>query len=272
MLSDFGTALGDRLGRNGRGVAAMRPVYGACLRAVYGRRGMPWRINGEPMRIDPSVRHLVPRQNERALFDYLRANIRPGALIFDIGAFLGTYAVLEARWAGASGRVVAFEPSPFSFGVLRRHVQMNGLGSRVDVRQAAVGAVPGCRTLMTFADEPYRNQIVGAPVSTAPATVDVTVITIDDIADEVGRPPDWIRMDVQGLEFEVLEGARRAIRESRGRMRIIAEMHPEQWPEFGIAPADAHDRFAAAGLRARALTPEEPLFTQSGHAVLEPLS
>ena len=52
-------------------------------------------------------------------------------------------------------------------------------------------------------------------------------------------------MDVQGLELEVLEGARDAIREARGRMKIVAEMHPEQWPDFGVQPNEVHDHFAA---------------------------
>jgi hypothetical protein len=78
-------------------------------------------------------------------------------------------------------------------------------------------------------------------------------------------------MDVQGAEFDVLDGARETIRAARGRLTIVAEMHPEQWPDFGIRPEEAHDLFAAHGLKARALTPAEPLFTQSGHAVLEAL-
>jgi hypothetical protein len=101
----------------------------------------------------------------------------------------------------------------------------------------------------------------------------VDVVTVDTVCGrELGRPPDWIRMDVQGLEFDVLQGAREAIRDARGRLKIVAEMHPEQWPDFGIAPAEAHDRFAALGLRARPITAGEPLYTQSGHVVLEPLT
>jgi FkbM family methyltransferase len=271
MLSDLTVALGDRLGRNGRAVTAVRPIYAAWLAAVYGKRGMPWRLNGEPMRIDPLVRHMIPQHNERPLFDYLRTGICPGQVIFDIGAFLGTYALMEGRWAGEHGRVVAFEPSPFSFSVLTRHLRMNGLGpDRVDARQAAVGAYCGTRELVTFDQEPYLNKIATASNGARRTTVDS--LTVDAVATELGRPPDWIRMDVQGLEFEVLEGAREAIRAAKGRMRIVAEMHPDEWPDFGVRVSEARDRFAELGLQARALTPEEPLFTQSSHAILEALS
>jgi FkbM family methyltransferase len=271
MLSDLGNAVGDRLGRGGLAVGVLRPVYAGWLRAAYGRRGLPWTLNGEPLRIDPAVRHLIPRENERPLFEYLRDHIRPGDLVFDVGAFLGTYAVMEARWAGPRGRVVAFEPSPSSFAVLTRHLRMNGLGpDRVDARQAAVGASEGRRELATFDEEPYRNMI--ATGSSAAGRVVVDAVTVDGVAAAVGRLPDWIRMDVQGVEFEVLEGARAVLREARGRISIVAEMHPEQWPDFGVSPRDGADRLAALGLKARSLTPNVPPFTQSAHAILEPLS
>src|SRR5262245_29007169 len=162
MLSDLAIALGTRLGRSGRAVRMLRPAYSAWLHAAYGRRGMPWRLNGEPLRIDPAVRHLIPQDNERPLFEYLRAAVRPGDLVFDVGAFLGTYALFEARWSGAQGRVVAFEPSASSFSILTRHLAMNGLGpDRVDARHVAVGGTVGRRTLMVYENEPYRNQLAG---------------------------------------------------------------------------------------------------------------
>ena len=270
MLSDLAIGLGDRFGRTGHTVRILRPAYAAWLNAAYGRRGMPWRLNGEPLRIHPTVRHLIPQENERSLFDYLRSAMRPGDLVFDIGAFLGTYALFEARWTGERGRVVAFEPSAYSFSVLTRHMAMNGLGARrVDARHAAVGASVGRQTLVAFEDEPYRNHLAGRGTS---GQVSVDVLTVDAVCTELGRAPDWIRMDVQGLEFEVLHGAREAIREGRGRIKIVVETHPEQWPDFGIDPAEAQERFGAFGMHARPITPADPLFSQGGHVILEPLS
>jgi FkbM family methyltransferase len=263
------TAAGDRLGRAGPVVALLRPVYSAYLQAVYGRRGVPWHVNGEPLRIDPAARHLIPHTGEEPLFQFLRAGIRPGDVILDIGSFLGCYAVMAARWSGETGRVLAFEPSPASYTMLRRHLAMNRVESRVDARPAAVGARPERRTLTTFGEEPYRNMIMHAP-SGAPS-ISVETVTVDAVCATLGRPPDWIRMDVQGLEFEVLEGARDVIHEARGRLNIVAEMHPEQWPDHGIEAGDVVHRLADLGLRARPLEPGGPLFVQGAHAVLEPL-
>ena len=210
--------------RNGPIVRALRPTYGLALRAVYGRRGLPWRVNGEQFRIDPRVRRYMPHENERHLFAFLREHICPGDVIFDLGSFLGVYAMLEARRSGVTGRVLAFEPSPWTFPILRRHVHMNGLDSVIDARQAAVGASHGRRTLRAFDDEPYRNQLAAA--ADGPT---VEVVTIDEMCDVIGCTPDWIRMDVQGVELDVLRGASRTLN-SAPRLRIVAEMHPREWP------------------------------------------
>lgn len=266
MLAEVGHALGDRLGRDSAVGTALQPVYAWYLRTVCGRRGLAWHVNGEPLRIDPAVRRLVPHQSEPELFAFLRDEIQPGQTVIDIGAFLGVYAMLEARRVGPSGRVVAFEPSPSSFAVLVRHLRMNGLAApQVEARCAAVGARAERQRLQIWDDEPYRNMIVPDGAD----GVAVETVTLDEVCGAWRQLPDWIRMDVQGQEFNVLRGARELLRAGRGRMRIVAEMHPDQWPDYGIAPGQAADVFADLGLRARALTPGAEPFVQSGHAILD---
>jgi len=259
--------LGNRVGRESALTRILRPAYGRALDTVYGRRGLPWTINGETFRIIPGLRHLLPPVNEVPLFRFLSEEIQQGDVVFDVGAFLGTYAMLAARRSGASGRVVAFEPSTNSFRALERHVAMSGLHApRIVARCTAVGARSERRSLMTFDDEPYRNMI--APPGSAGSDA-VNVVSIDDVAADIGRPPDWIRMDVQGLEFDVLAGAAAVLRESGGRIRIVAEMHPDQWPDYGVQPSEAVERLAALGLRARPLEAGRDPFEQSSHAILE---
>ena len=115
------------------------PAYGRVLGMLYSRTGLPWKVHDQVIRIDPQVRHLVPHEPEPALFDFLARTIRPGDVVLDLGAFVGIYAVLAARWSGPDGRVVAFEPTPASAALARRHLAFNGLGpDRVTLVEAAV--------------------------------------------------------------------------------------------------------------------------------------
>jgi FkbM family methyltransferase len=259
--------LSERLGHDRAIVRALRPVHTRWLRARYAHSGVPWEVNGEAIRIDPDARHLVPRQSEAPLFDFLRRGIRPGALVLDIGSFLGVYAIMAARWAGPSGRVIAFEPSAASFTTLGRHLRMNRMEGHVDARHAAVGAQAGRTRLVVFEDEPYRNMI--APLTPGAASYEVDVVTVDQICASLDRRPTWIRMDVQGLEFDVLRGAHDLLRDARGHLTIVAEMHPEQWVALGVAVGDVDAILAGMGLRARCLPGQHDRYEQSSHAILD---
>ena len=259
--------LSERLGHDRAIVRALRPLHTRWLRARYTGSGMPWEVNGERLRIDPNARHLVPRQSEVPLFEFLRRGIRPGDVVLDIGSFLGVYAMMAARWAGPSGRVIAFEPSASSFAILTRHLRMNGLETRVDARRAAVGASSGRTQLVVFEDEPYRNMV--APVDPGAASLDVALVTVDEVCASMDRRPTWIRMDVQGLEFDVLAGARDLLRHARGHLTIVAEMHPEQWIALGIAVRDVDGILEGLGLRARCLPGQNDRYEQSSHAILD---
>ena len=99
----------------------------------------------------------------------------------------------------------------------------------------------------------------------------VDIVTVDSVCAEWTRVPNWIRLDVQGLEFDVLDGAREVIREGRGRLKIVAEMHPHLWSEYGIQPREVLERLAALGLRARGLTANDSFLTPDSHMILESL-
>ncbi|HWZ58637.1 MAG TPA: FkbM family methyltransferase, partial [Gemmatimonadaceae bacterium] len=62
---------------------------------------------------------------ERAEQDVFARTVRPGDVVYDLGANVGFYTLLAARLAGPTGRVVAFEPVPRNLGYLRRHIALN---------------------------------------------------------------------------------------------------------------------------------------------------
>ena len=249
---------------DGRASRALRALHLRWLELRYGRHGLPWPIHEETIRINPHVRHLLPSTAEPALFAYLRRTIHPGDVVLDVGGFLGVYAILSARWAGPSGRVVTFEPTAWTARMAREHFRMNPEGRSVTLIEAAVSDRGGQARFATF-DQPYRNQIVRDQPTGSYHTV--PTVTIDDVCGEMGLRPTLIRMDVQGAELAALEGARRTIRDGRGRLRLVVEMHPQLWPTFGVGAEETRVRLASLGLRATALDGDDP-FAPDGHAEL----
>jgi FkbM family methyltransferase len=232
---------------------------------------MPWRIHDVTVRIDPGVRHLVPHDSEPALFRFIQQHVASGEIVLDVGSFLGIYAVLEARRAGPNGRVIGLEPTPGSASVARKHIAFNADdGAHITLIEAAAGDSPGRATLYEY-EEPYVNSLAAAvDVSGGATNRSVDVTTIDDVCDRLGIVPTFFRMDVQGAEFHALRGARTTIRRAGARLRIVAEMHPQCWPSFGIDEASARDTIASLGLVAEPLERGAALFTRDSHVILRP--
>jgi FkbM family methyltransferase len=141
---------------------------------------------------------------ERAEQDLVARVVRPGDVIYDLGAHAGFYTLLAAKLTGPTGRVVAFEPVPRNLGYLRRNLALNHC-ENVTVVAAAV------------ADRSGTARFQEGPLTTVGTLAqeggyDVQVVALDDYD---GPAPRVIKMDVEGAEAAVLRGARRVLREVR---------------------------------------------------------
>lgn len=134
--------------------------------------------------------------------------VAPGGVFFDIGAHAGYYSLLASQLVGATGRVVAFEPDTRNLGYLKEHLRLNDAGN-VTVVAAAAADVPGTAR---FAAEPDG---FGGALSTA-GSADVATVAIDRLVETGALPaPNYLKVDVEGAEFQVLCGARRVLRTAR---------------------------------------------------------
>lgn len=205
---------------------ALSPWYSSLLNALSGGRGYPADINGQVFRIHPQFRWTAWHAHERELAEYLASRITPGQTVFDVGANVGIYVLQIARWSAPDGRIVAFEPNPATLGVLRAHIAMNGLESRVTIVAKGAGARAGTADLYDSEAGSGLSRI-GAPnpgidVPVAPTPIALT--TIDDYCRETGIVPDWILVDTEGYEYEVLQGAADTLRHHTPR--VVVELHP----------------------------------------------
>ena len=165
---------------------------------------------------------------EEAETAFVARHVTPGMHCLDIGANLGWFTVKMGRLVGASGSVTAFEPRDDVFEHLAKTVRQNGL-TNVRLHHCALGAAPGAATLAWLRSDqnPGGTHLqLGSAASEAADGQSVSqatqILRLDDVID---HRVDFIKLDVEGAEKLVLEGASRILRDSRPI--IMSEVSPE---------------------------------------------
>jgi FkbM family methyltransferase len=140
----------------------------------------------------------------------LRRFLEPGGDMVDVGAHIGMYTVAAALALGGRGRVLAFEPNPDARRQLEANLALNGCGSVIVSTQAvsdragdALLHVPSTR------DPSYSSLGAGRFAEGEPVAVETT--TLDDAVRSRGLTPAVVKVDVEGGEVAVLDGAARTL-------------------------------------------------------------
>jgi len=159
-------------------------------------------------------------------------HLGPGSIVVDAGANFGAFALLAGRLA-EGGRVVAVEPVEDTSDALRRMCELNGL-SNVTLVPAALSSAPG--EMEIHASPSYPAWATGVPerMSAKPGSkVTVRVTTIDALVRELDLPRvDLIKIDVEGMEREVIMGGRETIRAHKPVILASAYHHPDDRTEL----------------------------------------
>lgn len=145
--------------------------------------------------------------------------IATGDVVFDIGAHVGYYTLLAAQAAGPQGRVFAFEPLPLNLDFLHRHIRANRI-ENVAVLEIGIAASTGPRGFES-GDGTGKGHL-GA----GEGGLQVETARLDDLYARGRIPcPDCIKMDIEGLEVEALEGAEKLLAECRPK--LLLSLHGE---------------------------------------------
>jgi FkbM family methyltransferase len=226
--------------------AALRRLHEIVLDLLPGDHLVSTLPGGERVRVSARHRHLSWNPEEVAAF---RAAVRPGAAVLDVGANVGAYTLLFAQWAGSSGRVVAFEPSPRSIDGLREHLRLNDVADRVEIVEAAVSDTIGTASF-DCAGTSGGNALV--PEAAADIeTISVKTTTLDAFCAAANVLPSVIKIDVEGAELDVLRGGRNTL--VLPGVAIFVEFHPSIWAARGITRGAIEAELTAQGLRAEPL-------------------
>ena len=143
-------------------------------------------------------------------FAFLDRVLRPGMVFVDVGANDGYYTLFAARRVGPSGRVVAAEPSSRERAHLQRNLGRNGLDN-VSVVPAAIGSVSGLADLhLAHGVHAGHNTLGGfAHDDVVRASLErVPIEPLDSVVARLGLTKvDFVKIDVEGAEAHVIEGA-----------------------------------------------------------------
>ncbi len=138
----------------------------------------------------------------------LRQFIRSGDVVIEAGANMGTHTQVLSRAVGPTGFVYAYEPQRIVFQTLCANLALNSRVN-VDARCAAVGAESGFVLLPDF-EYAHEGNFGGIEASGYPEGRKVPKITLDTDLDLTRL--DLIKIDVEGMELDVLKGAQQLLR------------------------------------------------------------
>lgn len=186
-------------------------------------RGIAREIGGESIRFPTRFSRYYEAEYEPETFAFFRENVKKGDAVLDIGGHIGLFAVVTARLVGNEGKVYSFEPTPFTRGVLKEVVELNGLSDVVEVRSEAVSAKSGDTVFFDTGDTiSNANSLVKTERSKT--EIPIKLISVDEFVKEKGIKPDCLKIDVEGVELDVLRGARETFLTHRPVARL--GLHP----------------------------------------------
>ena len=167
------------------------------------------------------------KEREKKTIERFRAMVRPGQTVIEVGAHVGYLTTIFSSLVGPKGRVVAFEPGPNNLPYLRRNTKDF---ANVTVVEAAVGKAPGRarfyiedlsgqnNTLVENYEGFARNRI-SAGSSATYRSIEVDVVSLDSYF-RLGEKIDFIKIDTEGAETEVLAGGERTLVANRPALMV----------------------------------------------------
>ncbi|OHV20145.1 methyltransferase FkbM [Parafrankia soli] len=152
-----------------------------------------------------------------ALVSFVQEQVRPGHIVWDVGANLGLFTFAAAEIAGPGGAVVAIEPDTWLVDLLRRSLRIPNDRAPVDVLPAAVGESTGVGRFCVATRNRATSHLHGFGTTQTGGVRSVETVPVFRLDDLLAHfpPPDVVKIDVEGAEVTVLTGAHRMLRQVR---------------------------------------------------------
>lgn len=231
--------------------------------ALYGNKGEPYTVLGNTLHFLPGTRPVKTKyatsSDRNVRYDALQVEIfsnglNEGDTAIDIGGHAGQYCLIMAAMCGQSGSVITFEPDPYAREKLRKNIELNTHIKSPTVEALAVSDKAGEATLFSRngnAQSSLARSATEFNTSHQSEKITIELVSLDQYIGENNlSTPRWLKIDAEGAEINILEGAQKVL---AGDTQIICEIHPYAWPEFGVTFDDMDRLVRASGRRIRYL-------------------
>ena len=205
-------------------IAAFKEKVDAIGRLDYGRAPIH-------LRLDSLAEHgrLWSCRKEPETIAWIETHVRPGDVVYDIGANVGAYSLVIDRFTDGRAKVFAFEPSFATFTQLSRNIFLNQCAGRVIPLHVALGETT------SLANFNYTSLSAGTSLHTLGPAIDhrekaftpvfvqpILGFRLDDLVETFKLdPPTCIKLDVDGVELGILRGAPRTLAHPALRTLIV---------------------------------------------------
>lgn len=185
-------------------------------------------INGCKMRLLPndegiSSELLIHRIHEPLTTHLISEEIKSGMTVIDIGSNIGYYAILESRLIGKLGKIFSIEPSPINFELLKENLELQdeknfelynlAIGDKNEEIEFLVSKKSNWSKIKEKTDIIGENEVIK-----------VFSKTLDEFCEQNKiESIDLIRMDVEGYEFNIIDGAKKTLK--KFKPTIMMEIH-----------------------------------------------
>src|SRR5215213_4106895 len=164
------------------------------------------------IREDDIIEHFTPKE---------------GDIVVDIGAHMGRYTIISSKRVGANGKVIAIEADPSNFGMLNRNIELNQLTNVIPLNYAVYSKDTKIKLYLPEVESGYTiyNTIMYNRARTEDKFVEVNANTLDYLLQLKGiMDINWVKIDVEGAELEVLKGATNMLSKSKD-IALLIEVH-----------------------------------------------
>lgn len=174
---------------------------------------------------------------------------KAGGLMVDVGANYGYYSCL---WTAAKdkNRVIAFEASPINFSAFQLNLQRNNITEQVDLHKMAVGKEAGSLPFTLGSDE--QSGWGGLLTQNQDGAIEVPVVSLDDLLKDSYQHIDVLKIDTEGADTWVLQGAENLLR-SRKISHIFFEENIPRMSDLGIKSGEAQNLIQQCGYHVESL-------------------